>query len=131
MTENGIEKRPFDHLAFEKWPRVKMRRKAGMRAYAAMVGTAPHETSDVNATDDGRIVRRRTPATMPIKMMAFLGCPFLSTLPIHLEPGRMPSRAMAKMRREAAVTASDVLIKRPAMATSVMTICPPRPRASW
>merc|ERR1719355_137011 len=102
MTEKGIEKRPLDHLASAKWPRVKMRRRAGMRAYAAMVGTAPHDTSDVKATDEGRMVRRRRPAMTPMKMMAFLGCPFLSTLPIHLDPGRMPSRAMAKMRRDAA-----------------------------
>lgn len=46
--------------------------------------------------------------TKPMKRMAFLGCPFLSTLPIHALPGRIPSRAMAKMRREAAVTAREV-----------------------
>lgn len=70
-----------------------------------MVGTPPHETREVKATEEGRIVQRRTAAMIPMKMMAFRGCPFLSTLPIQLEPGRIPSRAIAKTRRDAAVIA--------------------------
>jgi hypothetical protein len=109
--------------------------------------------SDVKATEEGRMVQRRIDAMIPMKMMAFLGCPFLSTLPIQLEPGKIPSRAIANTRREAAVMARLVFykedervsfgfhmwkrirsdrrltMKRPMMATMVMTIPPPRPIA--
>lgn len=122
MMQNGMARRPVDHLALANSWRVKMRRRVGMSAYAAIVGSAPQLMSEVNATDEGRIVHNKRAATTPIKMIAFFGCPFLSTLPIHDEPGKMPSRAIAKIRREAAVTASEVLIKSPKMATSVMTI---------
>lgn len=43
--------------------------------------------------------------TIPMKMMALRGCPLESTLPIHEEPGRIPSRATAKTKRDAAVIA--------------------------
>lgn len=131
MKQNGTDRRPFDHLALANSPRVKRRRKTGIRAYAAIVGTPPQEMSDVNATADGKMVHRRIPAMNPMNRIAFRGWPFWSTLPIHFEPGRMPSRAIAKMSRDAAVTASDVLIKRPTVATIVMTSWPPFPSASW
>lgn len=60
---------------------------------------------DVKATEEGRIVQRRIEAMIPMKITAFLGCPFLSTLPIQLDPGRIPSRAIANTRRDAAVIA--------------------------
>lgn len=40
-----------------------------------------------------------------MKMTALRGCPFASTLPIHLDPGRIPSRATANTNRDAAVIA--------------------------
>lgn len=41
-------------------------------------------------------------------VMAFLGCPAELGVLIHFEPGRIPSRAIAKTRREDAVTAQEV-----------------------
>lgn len=115
------------------------------------MGTPPHETREVKATEEGRIVQSKIEAMIPMKMMALRGCPFLSTLPIHDDPGRIPSRAMAKTSREAAVIArlvfcekdceisrdskgyTDLTIrltmKRPTMATILMTIPPPLPIA--
>lgn len=129
MKQKGTERRPLDHLALANSPRVKRSRRTGIRAYAAIVGTPPHEISDVKATDDGKMVQRRIAAMIPMKMIALRGWPFRSTVPIHFEPGRIPSRAIAKMSRDAAVTASDVLIKSPIVATVVMTTWPPRPSA--
>lgn len=105
ITQNGVENLPFDHFASTKSPRVKIKRRVGMRAYAATVGTPPADTREVKATAEGRIEQRRTDETIPMKMMALRGCPLESTLPIHEEPGRIPSRATAKTKRDAAVIA--------------------------
>ena len=77
--------------------------------------------SDRNATLLGKIVQSNTAETcsssaplrpqhrkartIPMKMTAFLGCPLWSTLPIQVDPGRIPSRAIAETRREAATMA--------------------------
>lgn len=92
-----------------------------------MVGTPPAETNEVNATVDPKMVHnrileifestsqyhsrprhRRTKLTTPIKIIAFLGCPLASTLPIQEEPGKIPSLAIAKTNLDAAVIAKLV-----------------------
>lgn len=55
---------------------------------------------------------KRIELATQMKMTALRGCPFLSTLPIQEEPGRMPSRAMAETRREAATIQMDMFCRR-------------------
>lgn len=85
--------------------RVMVRRKSAMRPYAAIVGTPPADTSDVNATVLGRIVHRMTAPKTYITVTALRGWPLASTRPIQWDIGRTPSRATAKIKREAATTA--------------------------
>lgn len=73
-----------------------------------MVGTPPAEISDVNATELGKIVHRIRDPNPAITMTACRGCPSAVTCPIHFEPGSTPSRAIAKMSREAATIATLV-----------------------
>jgi adenosylmethionine-8-amino-7-oxononanoate aminotransferase len=63
MTQKSVEKRPRLHLAFAKSPRVKRRRRMGMMAYAAIVGTPPAETREVNAVELGKMVHKRIAET--------------------------------------------------------------------
>ena len=76
-----------------------------MRPYAAMVGTAPADTSEVNATWLGRIVHSSVAANTNMTVTAFLGCPSEVTRPTQLESGRTPSRATAKISRVEATMA--------------------------
>jgi hypothetical protein len=73
-----------------------------------MVGTPAAETRDVNATGEGRMVQRRNAATAQMILTALRGEPSGETREIHHDIGRTPSRAMAKMRREAAMIATEV-----------------------
>ena len=70
--------------------------------------TPPAEVREVKATWLGRIVHRREAQKIYMTVTAFRGCLFLSTLEIQEENGRTPSRATAKMRREAAIVMVDV-----------------------
>ena len=76
-----------------------------MSPYAAMVGTPPADTSDVNATWLGMIEHSSVAAKMNMTVTAFLGCLCSSTRPIQSESGNTPSRATAKRSREEATTA--------------------------
>lgn len=78
-----------------------------------MVGTPAAETKLVNATGEGRIVHRRRAATAQIILTALRGWPSTETREIHHDMGRTPSRAMAKTRREAAITATEVFYMLP------------------
>jgi len=80
-----------------------------MSPYAAVVGIPPAEMREVKATWLGRIVQRSAAPKMYMTVTAFRGCLCSSTLPIQEERGRTPSRATAKMRREAATIATLVL----------------------
>lgn len=82
-----------------------VRRRIAMSPYAAIVGMPPAEMSDVKATWLGRIVHRRAAANTNITVTAWRGCPSAVTCPIQLENGSTPSRATAKIRREAATIA--------------------------
>lgn len=73
-----------------------------------MVGIPPADTREVNATWLGRIVQSMQAPKMYITVTAFLGCPVASTVPIHSDIGRTPSRATANIRREAATIATLV-----------------------
>lgn len=86
-------------------PDVHMR---PINSQAAMVGTPAQEIKLVKATLEGKMVQSKTAETIPMKMTALRGCPFLSTFPIQADPGRIPSRAMAETRREAATMAIDM-----------------------
>ena len=63
ITQKGVDHRPLLHFALAKSPLVKMSRRVGMRAYAAIVGTPEQEINEVNATLDGRIVQSSTAPT--------------------------------------------------------------------
>lgn len=84
------------------------RRVQPIRAYAVMVGTPAAETRDVNATGDGRIVQSRKEPTAQMIITALRGCPSLDTREIHHAQGKTPSRAIAKISRDAAMTATEV-----------------------
>ncbi len=86
-----------------------MRRSREIKPYAAVVGMAPAETSDVKATWLGKIVQSMTAPKRYMTVTAFRGWRELSTLPIHPDKGRTPSRATANTRREAATIATLVL----------------------
>lgn len=73
-----------------------------------MVGTPEIEMSEVNATVEGKIVHKSNDPMTQMKMTALRGCPFLSTRPIHSLPGKIPSRAIAETRREAATTQMEM-----------------------
>jgi hypothetical protein len=73
-----------------------------------MVGTPAALTKDVNATGEGRIVRRIRAATPCMTMTALRGSFFSDTVEIHPEKGRTPSRATAQMSREAATPETEV-----------------------
>ena len=88
-----------------KWFGVIVRRSNAINPYAAIVGIPPAEIRDVNATWLGRIVQRRRAPNANMMVTAFRGWPSELTCPMKLENGRTPSRATAKMRREAATTA--------------------------
>lgn len=79
-----------------------------MSPYAAIVGTPPAETRDVKATWEGRIVQRSNEPKTNMTVTALRGEPSGVTWPIQPEKGRTPSRATAKMRREAATMATEV-----------------------
>ena len=81
---------------------------SAMRPYAAIVGTAPAEMSEVKATPLGRIVQSRTVPKTNITITAFRGWPSGVTRPTHQDRGRTPSRAMANINREAATMATLV-----------------------
>ena len=70
-----------------------------------MVGTPPADMSDVNVTWLGRMVHSSTAAKTNMTVTAFLGCLSAFTRPIQPESGNTPSRATAKMSRDAATTA--------------------------
>ena len=95
-----------------KWFGVIVNRSNEIRQYDAIVGTPPAEMSDVNATWLGRIVQRMAAPKMNMTVTAFRGWPSELTLPIHLEKGRTPSRATAKMSRDAATIAILVFWER-------------------
>jgi len=77
-----------------------------MSAYAAVVGIPPALVSEKNATSLGRIEQRRSAPKMYMTVTALRGWRLPSeTRPIQREPGRTPSRATAKTRREAATIA--------------------------
>jgi len=84
---------------------VRKSLKRAIKAYAAMVGTPPAETRDVNATWLGMITMSNVAPKTNMTVTALRGWPSGVTWPIHLEPGRTPSRATAKMRRDAATMA--------------------------
>jgi hypothetical protein len=83
-------------------------RRRAISPYAAMVGTLPAETNDVNATWLGRIVHRRVAAKTKMTVTALLGRPSGVTRPIHPDSGRTPSRATAKTSRDEATMATLV-----------------------
>lgn len=70
--------------------------------------TPPAERREVNATWLGSAIMSRMVESTKMTVMAFLGCPAELGVLIHFEPGRIPSRAIAKTRREDAVTAQEV-----------------------
>ena len=76
-----------------------------MRPYAAIVGTAPAEISEVNATALGMMVHSSAAANTNMTVTAFFGCPSEVTRPIQPDSGNTPSRATAKTSREDATTA--------------------------
>jgi len=77
-----------------------------------MVGTPPADIKEVKATALGRMVQRRMAPKTYMTVTALRGCPSAVTCPIHLEPGKTPSLATAKMRRDAATTAMLVFYRR-------------------
>lgn len=79
-----------------------------MSPYAAIVGTAPADTSEVNATWLGKIVHRRAAAKIKMTVTALRGCPCASTCPIHPDKGSTPSRATANTKRDEATIATVV-----------------------
>ena len=105
-----------------------------------IVGTAAADTRDVKATGDGSIVHRRNAATPQIILTALRGCPSFDTREIHPEKGNTPSRAIANISLDAAITATDVfyiniVVSRgptkinPTMATTFITQCACCPNA--
>lgn len=84
---------------------VIVNRKSAIKPYAAIVGTPPAETRDVNATWLGRMVHNMAALKMKITVTACFGCPASSTWPIQPDIGRTPSRATAKTKREEATIA--------------------------
>ena len=73
-----------------------------------IVGTPAADTRDVNATGDGRMVHKRSVPTNQMILTALRGCPSLATREIHHESGKIPSRAIAKISLDAAMTATEV-----------------------
>ena len=78
------------------------------RPYVEVMQIALVETREVKATWLGRIVHRMRAEKMYMTVTAFRGSLFSSTLPTQEENGRTPSRATAKMRREAATITVEV-----------------------
>ena len=91
---------------------VIVRRSNAIKPYAAVVGIPPAEINEVKATWLGRMVHNNTAPKANITVTALRGCFASSTFPIQPDKGRTPSRATAKMRREAATMATLVLYKR-------------------
>ena len=79
-----------------------------MRPYAAAEGTPDAEIREVKATAEGRIVQVTMAETAQTTRTAFLGCPLLVTCDTQFEYGRIPSRATAKTKRDAASMAITV-----------------------
>ena len=73
-----------------------------------IVGTPAAETRDVKATGEGRIVHKSNDPTTQMILTAFRGCPSFDTREIHQDKGNTPSRAIAKISLEAAITATEV-----------------------
>jgi len=68
-----------------------------------MVGTTPTLIRDVNAAALGRIRHNRRAQQPKMTVVAFCGRPLESTFPTQLEKGKVPSREIANMMREAAM----------------------------
>lgn len=114
IQRSSLDQRPVDQTAREMSV-LLMIRSSAMRpsasvsavikagdAHAQIVGTAPHEMRLLKAVALASTMQSRTKATPPMKVVALRGTPSGPTLPIHDEPGRTPSRAMAKTSRLAA-----------------------------
>ena len=67
-----------------------------------MVGTTPTLIRDVNAAELGRIRHNRRAQQPKTTVVAFCGRPFELTFPTQPEKGKVPSREIANMMREAA-----------------------------
>ena len=78
------------------------------RPYVEVINIPPAEAREVKATWLGRIVQSMEAAKMYMTVTAFRGCFLSSTWPTQEESGRTPSRATAKMRREAATIMVEV-----------------------
>ena len=78
------------------------------RPYVEVMQIALVETREVKATWLGRIVQRMKAPNKYMTVTAFRGCFLSSILLIQEESGRTPSRATAKMRREAARIPAEV-----------------------
>lgn len=93
------------------------------------MGTPPAEMREVKATLLGRIVHRISDPKMAMTVTAFFGRPSGVTWLIQPENGKTPSRATAKISREAATMAILVFMISPRAANIVMKTAPPLPRA--
>lgn len=142
----GLANLPNENLVLLNPFGVRVNLNNPIKPYAAMVGIPAALTRDVKATLEGRMTQRMAAPKMYMTVTALRGRPSGVTWPIQEERGRTPSRAMAKIRREAATTAILVfygigLVKfcgwdwvrrtrmRPTTARMVMKVAPPLPRA--
>lgn len=107
MAWKGLLHRPRLQAGLGNWLGVKKSRPRQIRPYAAAEGTPAAETSEVNATDDGRIVHVMSEETPQTTKTAFRGWPS-TTWATQGDHGRTPSRATAKTRRDAASIAIAV-----------------------
>ena len=89
----------FDHLNSSG---VTSNLNNPIRKYVPVAKTPVADMREVKATWLGSIAQRRQAAKMYTTVTAFRGCLFLSTRLTQEEDGRIPSRATAKTRREAA-----------------------------
>ena len=78
------------------------------RPYEEVIQTAAPDTREVKATWLGRIVQSMKAEREHMTVTAFRGCFLSSTWLIQEESGRIPSRATAKTRREAATIMVEV-----------------------
>jgi len=108
MNWNDLLSLPRLHFGVGKFFGVKKKRPKQINPYAAAEGTPAMEISEVKATLEGRIEHVTSDATPQTTSTAFRGWPEGDTLDTQPEKGRTPSRATAKMRREAATMAMAV-----------------------
>ena len=99
---------PTPNALLNRWYALVREKRATRQEFLRAV-LKVFEIKDVNATWLGRIVQRSAAPKTNITVTAFRGWRAFSTRPMQDESGRTPSRATAKMSREAATIATLVL----------------------